>query len=62
MIYVHVTMEVVLNKTGKIEFSVGCMVWLYCRLFQIPRSLKVLIRLDKLEKNLVCFPKLTPSK
>ena len=41
---VLVTMEGVLNKISRIKFSVGCRVWLWCRIFQVPRSLKILIR------------------
>ena len=40
----HVTMEWTLNKISKIKFSVGYMVWPWCRLFQDSRPLKILIR------------------
>ena len=42
--YVRVTMEEILNKIREMKISVGCMVWPWCRVFQIPRSLKILIR------------------
>ena len=32
--WVHVTMQEILNKIGKIKFSVGCMVLPWCWLFQ----------------------------
>ena len=31
------------NKISEIKFSVGCMVLPWCKLFQVPRSLKILI-------------------
>ena len=42
--YNHVTMEGILNKISEIKLSVGCMVWPWCRLFQILRSCLLLIR------------------
>ena len=43
--YKHVTMGGILNKIIKIKFSVRCMVWLWCRLFQVPQPLNILTRL-----------------
>ena len=51
--YVHVTMEGILNKISQIKHSVECMVWPWCRLFQIQGSLKILIRCGKLQYFLV---------
>ena len=53
--YVHVTMKGILNKISKINFSVGCRVRLWCRLFQIPRSFKIL-RLRRWVKTALLFP------
>ena len=43
--YDPLTIEGILNKLSRIKFSVGCIVWPWWILFQIPRSLKILIRL-----------------
>ena len=34
------------NKFIEMKFSIGCMVWPWCRLFQIPRPCLLLIRSD----------------
>ena len=48
---VQVTMEGILNKISEIKFSVRFMVWPWCRPFQIPRSLKILIRYSTMETD-----------
>ena len=43
--YAHVTTQRILNKLIKINFSVRCMLWPWCCLFQHRLPVKILIRL-----------------
>ena len=43
--YAHVTTQRILNKFIGINFSVGCMVWPWCCLFQPELPVKILMRL-----------------
>ena len=43
----YVIMKDICNKFIELKFSIGCMVWPWCRIFQIPRPCLFLIGLAK---------------